>query len=53
MQLFPQNNDQDMADSNSPTNHKKGQLTIQQSMHQKKRKIDVQSEHHKYANQDI
>jgi hypothetical protein len=42
-----------MADSSSPTNLKSGQLTIQQSIQQKKTKSDLQSEHQSYANQDI
>jgi ABC-type Zn2+ transport system substrate-binding protein/surface adhesin len=49
----PQDNDQDMVDSSSPTNHKKGQLTIQQSIQQKKMKNDLQSKHHKYTNQHL
>jgi SOS response regulatory protein OraA/RecX len=53
MSMPPQDNDQDMADFSSPTNLKRGQLTIQQSIQQKKTKSDIQSEHHKYANQDI
>jgi hypothetical protein len=53
MQLLPQNNDQDMADSNSPMNLKRGQLTIQQSLQQKKTRSDLQSEHQSYANQDM
>jgi hypothetical protein len=42
-----------MADSSSPTNLKRGQLTIQQSIQQKKTKSDLRSEHQSYANQDI
>jgi hypothetical protein len=42
-----------MADSSSPTNLKRGQLTIQQSIQQKKTRSDLQSEHQSYANQDI
>jgi hypothetical protein len=53
MQLLPQDNDQNMADSSSPTNLKRGQLTIQQSIQQKKTKSDLRSEHQSYANQDI
>jgi hypothetical protein len=53
MQLPPHDNDQDMADSSSSTNLKRGQLTIQQSIQQKKTRSDLQSEHQSYANQDI
>jgi hypothetical protein len=52
-QRTSQDNDQDMADSSSPINHKRGQLTIQLPIQQKKTKSDLQSEHHKYANQDL
>jgi hypothetical protein len=52
MQLLPQDNDQDMADSSCPTNLKRGQLTIQQSIQQKKMRSNLQSEHQSYANQD-
>jgi hypothetical protein len=53
LSMPPQDNDQDMVDSSSPTNHKKGQLTIQQSIQQKKMKNDLQSKHHKYTNQHL
>jgi hypothetical protein len=53
MQLISQDNDQDMADSSSSTNLKRGQLTIQQSIQQKKMRSDLQSEHQSSANQDI
>jgi hypothetical protein len=42
-----------MADSSSPTNLKRGQLTIQQSTQPKKTRNDLQSEHQNYANQEL
>jgi hypothetical protein len=51
--LTVQDHDQDMADSSSPTNNKRGQLNIQLSNQQKKTKSDLQSEHARYTNQDI
>jgi hypothetical protein len=53
MSMSQQDNDQYMADSSSPINHKRGQLTIQQSIQQNRTKSDLQFEHHKYANQDL
>ena len=43
----------DMADSSSPPNHKRAQLTIPHSILQKKKRSELQSEHARYANQDI
>jgi hypothetical protein len=48
-----QENDQDMADSSSPTTNKRGQLTIYKSIQQKKTKNDLQPEHTRYASQEI
>jgi hypothetical protein len=48
-----QDNDQDMADSNSPSNNKRGQLTIHQPTQQKKTRNDMQADHAKYASQDL
>ena len=45
--------DLDMADSNSPPNLKRTQLQIQLSNQQKKTRSDFQSDHTRYANQDI
>jgi hypothetical protein len=53
MHLPSQDDDQDMADSSSPTNLKRGQLTIQQSTQPKKTRNDLQSEHQNYANQEL
>ena len=39
--LIVQDHDQDMANSNSPTNNKQGQLNIQLSNQQKKAKSDL------------
>jgi hypothetical protein len=53
MHLPSQDDDQDMADSSSPTNLKRGQLTIQQSTQPKKTRNDLQIEHQNYANQEL
>lgn len=51
--MSEQDYDLDMADSSSLPSHKRAQLTLQQSNHQKKTKNDLQSEHAHYANHDI
>ena len=48
-----QENDQDMADSSSPPNHKRSQLVIHQSSQQKKTRNDTQTESNKHSNQDL
>jgi hypothetical protein len=48
-----QDNDQDMADSSSPSNNKRGQFTIHQPTQQKKTRNDMQADHVKYASQDL
>jgi hypothetical protein len=44
-----QDNDHDMADSSSPSNNKRRQLTIHQPTQQKKTRNDMQADHVKYA----
>jgi hypothetical protein len=45
--------DQDMADSSSPTNNKRGQLSLYQPSQQKKTRNAPQTEHDRYASQDL
>ena len=45
--------DQDMADSGSSPNNKRSQLHIQLPNHRKKTRSDLQSEHARYASQDL
>jgi hypothetical protein len=45
--------DQDMTDSSSPANNKRGQLSLYLPSQQKKTRNATQTEHDRYANQDL
>jgi hypothetical protein len=51
--LQSQEQDHDMADSNSPSGTKRGQLIIHSNNQQKKTRCDLHSDHAKYANQKL
>jgi hypothetical protein len=44
---------QDMTDSSSPVNNKRGQLSLYQPLQQKKTRNAPQTEHDRYASQDL
>lgn len=51
--VFSQEYDQDMTESSSPPSHKRFPLPSNNPSNTKKTKSDLQSEHARYANQDI